>query len=115
EHAGKRSTCPVCKQPLRIPDKTTPLPESTQLPLPVPEAGESEPPGSGKKVLNPKLVVIIAGLGLLLVALLILVVLVSGSHSPSEALKATFMYANEGRYSDANNGLSSEIRAAQEH
>jgi hypothetical protein len=49
-----------------------------------------------------------------LVAVVVVVVVVSGSRSPSEVVKATFLNANQGRYSDANNGLSSQLRAIQD-
>jgi hypothetical protein len=66
-----------------------------------------------KKPFSPKLILILAGAGLLLVTLLVVVVVValSAGQSPSDVLKATFLDANEGRYSDANNGLSSQMRA----
>jgi hypothetical protein len=114
EHAGKRTPCPVCKQPLHIPGKRTPLSQPVEDPPPAPLGRTSKPAESRKKVFSPKLVLLVAGVYVLLVTVVVVVVAVSGSRSPSEVLQATFLNANQGRYSDANNGLSSQLRAIQE-
>jgi hypothetical protein len=71
-------------------------------------------PGRGKKVVSPKLVLVVSAVCVLLAAVVVLVIALSGSRSPSEVVKATFLSANQGRYSDANNGLSSQLRAIQD-
>jgi len=68
----------------------------------------------GRKMFSRKVALAIAGMGVLLVAVLLVMVALSGSRSPSEAVKATFLYANQGKYSDANKGLSSQLRAKQD-
>jgi hypothetical protein len=113
EHAGKRTNCPVCKQPLHIPGKNTPLSQATEAVSPASVGRKSEPPKSRKKVFSTKLTLVVAVVGVLLIALLVVLTAVSGGQSPSQAVKATFLYANEGRYSDANNGLSAPLRAIQ--
>src|SRR5262249_20974931 len=115
EHAGKRTTCPVCKQPLHIPGSRTATFPPAERPSLAPLGGRSAPPESGSKSFRIKLLVLAAAGGcLLLVALLVVILVLSGSHSPSQALKATLVYANEGRYSEANNGLSAELRSIQD-
>jgi Domain of unknown function (DUF4878)/WD domain, G-beta repeat len=114
EHGGKRIICPVCKQRLVIPGNSTPFSDLVEDPPPAPAGRKSKPRGRYKKVFSLKLVIVLAGLCVLLVAVLVVVVAVSGSQTPSEVVKATFMNANEGRYSDANNRLSSQIRALHE-
>jgi hypothetical protein len=71
-------------------------------------------PRAGKKGFSLKLVLVVAGSCFLLIAVLVVVVAVSGDQSPSEVIKATFLNANQGRYSDANNSLSSQLRAIRD-
>ena len=63
---------------------------------------------------DTRVFVLAASSAAVLLVVIIAILLVSGSQSPSDALKATFLYANEGRYSNANNGLSPQLRAAQQ-
>jgi len=111
DHAGKRTICPACKQPLHVPG-SAPSP-SEPPPLPLDRGKENRPPA--RRMPSLKVWLAIAGAAAFVIVLIVVVaVVLVGGRSPSEALRQTFLYANEGKYSDANNGLSAHIKAIQD-